>query len=750
MPRIKDFAYANTTSTTGKTITCDVPFWETGDILVAILSTDTGITQAWTASGWTQYVSGSNTVNLAVMWRVATGVAATVTFTYSTAETANAMIISIEDCDTTTPVAHHNASNIASASDLVVSTTPTRNNSLLLWAAANINIAVIPSIIEGAVTQIISKDGAAHSDCVAWGFQPLSGNSGNIAKTSVSGTSYTGRCIALSINPPSTGALVVPTYCCADASILLDPLHGTTAFRGNTAPGGTATTYFGTSIKSLTLANATISAKTDYGINSFRSCSGMTGPTTKSMQGIALNMLNALTTHAGKNILAHCMPLLPADMQTVHNVGSGLGIFFGAYTSAGNFKVWHVHGADTSFGSNRAPVVINTSNTSGVVQTTGTLNPDSIKGFGFMTSGFLASSDWVWSMIWALDTCTVAGGNAAFPADITGIRIAVADGHERMSAIQSGASQLLLLQPVKFGDGGIHPIYLNLDSTAIEFPEQYNREAKNVFYCGADNVVGLTYHAGAADTIKHTNAIVSSKSKFHWNIDAASSASASYDFKGLSIIGAGIVTLRAVTIFDSMSFSLCPSITQNSANITKSIFNDSIISSNLLSAISYCSFTKGSINKNAIVVTTPGTYSFSGNSFTGYGTTGTDTAAIYNNSGGLVTINISNGSTPTYYNGVGATTVINNNVSVTLEANVSLVGSEIRIYDLDNSPVNSLGTELTGIESCVGATYLFSSSVGNSVWIQVMKSGYEEFGRQYTMPTTNSPLSITLKADNNT
>jgi len=163
---------------------------------------------------------------------------------------------------------------------------------------------------------------------------------------------------------------------------------------------------------------------------------------------------------------------------------------------------------------------------------------------------------------------------------------------------------------------------------------------------------------------------------------------------------------------------------------------------------------------HAIVLTTPGTYTFSGNKFTNYlgtpGSNGTASsgstgAAIYNNSGGLVTLNISGGGdVPSIRNGAGATTVVNATVNLTLSANVSLVGAEVRIYDDDNSPAGSYGTELAGTESNAGSTFVYSGSSGNDIVVQVMKDGFEEFVQAVTMPASAQTLNMTLKADTNT
>ena len=88
--------------------------------------------------------------------------------------------------------------------------------------------------------------------------------------------------------------------------------------------------------------------------------------------------------------------------------------------------------------------------------------------------------------------------------------------------------------------------------------------------------------------------------------------------------------------------------------------------------------------------------------------------------------------------------------TVTLEASASLSGAEIRIYDLDNTPAGSLGTELAGTESNSGSTFSFAAVPGNSVWIQIMLNGYIEYGQSYTIPASNSTLSLILTTDLNT
>lgn len=83
-------------------------------------------------------------------------------------------------------------------------------------------------------------------------------------------------------------------------------------------------------------------------------------------------------------------------------------------------------------------------------------------------------------------------------------------------------------------------------------------------------------------------------------------------------------------------------------------------------------------------------------------------------------------------------------VILTIAAQVSLVGAEIRIYDLDNSPAGSLGTELAGIESCGDATFPYIGAAGNSVWVQIMLAGYREFGQSLVFPASDSTFTAVL------
>lgn len=755
MPAIRDQSWNATSVATGTTLVLPVPAYVVGDLLLAVFMADTG-TATWSGgappsgSNWA-HVTGSpstNTCQLVCMWKYAVASEpVSYTFTASVSESFNGAMISIRDVNTTTPFGSTPVINFttqaAAAKFAMQQITTNVANSLVLYASAN-SSAGVPSLLEGPVYGLVGADGIAESIGIGWGFKQTAGLTSN-AVTVSNVTTGAGVKLAIQIAPPSGGATVIPAYVSADSSLYLNPLNGTTAYNGDTAVAATADTNFGTSIGGITTGDATVSAVTDVGINSFHStarltsASGVTTPGGAELVFATANRPNV----TGKNVLVHIGPSTEGQLQRFSSIASGRGIWFGMRNAAGNNKVYQVYGVEKG-SARHVPVIINSSATT-TKHTAGTLTPTAIQAFGFwVSSQGVGTTAWDFASLWALDTTTICGGNSANTIGVDGIYNVVSLGKERKSVVLQGSSQMLCLQPIQFGNGGTDVTYLDLDSTAIEFPRQYNAATKDVTYHSIDNVAGLTYFAGSSDNIHHTNAVVSSASDYHWRIHASSSASATYDFSGLSLIGAGDVQLRAVTTFQEMSFTNCTTITQNSAVVTNCAFGSSYVVSNSPANLSSCTFTSSGTG-HAIEITTPGTYTFSGNLFSGYGSTGTTDAAIYNNSGGAVTLNISGGGdVPTYRNGTSASTTIVAAANVTLTGLVA--GTEVRAY-LGTNPATA--TELDGIESS-GTTFTFSQSVAGQVgYIQIFNVNYQPVYLSITYSGSDVSIPVQQIVDRN-
>ena len=143
---------------------------------------------------------------------------------------------------------------------------------------------------------------------------------------------------------------------------------------------------------------------------------------------------------------------------------------------------------------------------------------------------------------------------------------------------------------------------------------------------------------------------------------------------------------------------------------------------------------------HAIEITSTGTISYTSLFFDGFGADGANDAAIYNNSGGAVTINIAGGGdTPTVRNGTGASTTINNAVTITL--NDLVAGSTVYIYNV---------TDAVELFKVVEPTATFSDAVNysgdKSLLIRVRNhSGspyYQDFSATGTLTASGFSLNV--------
>jgi hypothetical protein len=135
------------------------------------------------------------------------------------------------------------------------------------------------------------------------------------------------------------------------------------------------------------------------------------------------------------------------------------------------------------------------------------------------------------------------------------------------------------------------------------------------------------------------------------------------------------------------------------------------------SNIKRCSFSSGG-SGHAIKITTPGTYTFDAISFSGYGSTDTNDASVFNDSGGLVTINVvGGGDTPTYRNGTGASTVVNSNISITLTGLKN--PTEVRVFNTGTT------TEIAGQENITIGDFSFSVGASVALDISILSLGFQ-------------------------
>ncbi|GAF72196.1 unnamed protein product, partial [marine sediment metagenome] len=150
------------------------------------------------------------------------------------------------------------------------------------------------------------------------------------------------------------------------------------------------------------------------------------------------------------------------------------------------------------------------------------------------------------------------------------------------------------------------------------------------------------------------------------------------------------------------------------------------------------------------------TSTLTGIGFTGYGgtpgsnlveSTGSADAAIFNDTGGAITITVVGGDTPSVRNGAGATTTVVAATTVTFDKLKD--NTEVRVYAAGTT------TELDGIENATaGSTddrnFPASISSGTSVDYVIHKVGYEYIRvESFTWPSVNQTLDIAQRVDRN-
>lgn len=217
---------------------------------------------------------------------------------------------------------------------------------------------------------------------------------------------------------------------------------------------------------------------------------------------------------------------------------------------------------------------------------------------------------------------------------------------------------------------------------------------------------------------------------------------ATVNITGCSFTGLGFFSTKPNTTIESSIFRRCQTLTSDGSEINNCeiIHHNPTtgISTNDPSKITNCTFTSTGGSGHGVVITQPGTYDFIGNTFTGYGNNATIFAAILNDSGGTVTLNVlGGGNRPTVRNNTGAATNVN------LIYQLGLTGlktdSEVRIY-LGTDP--STSTEIAGTESS-GTTFSFYHSYPTQDgYIQIFHVDYQPILLPITFGDADTSIPI--------
>lgn len=282
-------------------------------------------------------------------------------------------------------------------------------------------------------------------------------------------------------------------------------------------------------------------------------------------------------------------------------------------------------------------------------------------------------------VIYIPSTIQFAGGGASYP--ITWDRLLEIAYFYDFPIIN--VSSGVAIAPIQFGGG--RKIHLDISQFSLSFPAQATKTNRFTKSHVDEGYLGVVIDGRAGDVVRMTSGSITGRSKIRFEMLATCSASATYNFRGLTVINAN-VTMRPVMTFAGMQFINCTTFAQNQTDFSGCSFTGSTISCDKLSGFEDCAFACASEHALVLGPSQIGTHTFYGNTFTGYGADGTTTAAIYNNSGGAVTIQLSAGDVvPTVRNGAGATTNVVLSAAYTISGLVA--GSRLLIRRTDTQAV---------------------------------------------------------------
>jgi hypothetical protein len=738
---------------------CEMPTHETGDLLVAFVNKDTA-SNFTTPAGWTalqtQVSAGAGG---GVYAKRATSAAETVAFPLAS-ETCCAVVIAVRNVNGTTVTDAVSASAKSGADDSTLpyagsGVTPLHDNCLILHGLSTdggIAASALPPWIN-----LFAGDTGANSLCVSYAQQKAA--AAVTAPNHWAGALDDTRGFIVAIRDDGTGAEFDAYLPLSTAPAqLITPLSGSTVAAVEKGAYIAAASIAITSVAGKTVTGVAVGVTADSGYNPFRGSTRNAGvSSTTNLNHTEFDLSAAFDASALDGLVfGTFLNSAPRDYVDTGSPSQG-GKYILMGSSSANWRAWVVGGqfSKTEIADARNNFLIEVATSDTQYASAGSPNFAAVDYMAFGSSGYYGAPSVLWNELWLIGAVTVAGGGVT-PFGFEDIIFAVNNGCGLLPLMQKAGAGATVWAPLKFGGGEKTRALCNLNTF------QYPRKADETDYVNfhvSSGKIGIEFDgrdrgAGDVDRLEFTNCLFTSPSTFYWRFAATHAAGAEADFSGSSVVNAN-VTLRSTVALDGMTFIGCPSFTQNAATLSGSTFNDTKVTSDNPGLISASDFIGA--GGHAIEITTPGTYALADIGLSGFGGTpgsngvsssGPTDAAIYNNSGGAVTLNISGGDTPSVRNGAGATTVVNATVTLTVSAQVPLAGAEVRVYDLDGAGT-SLGTELAGVESNAGATFAFSVTPGNEVWLQVMLAGYEEFGGRITAPATSQTVSIALKTEVN-
>jgi hypothetical protein len=707
-----------------------LPDHQTDDLLLICVSQDVG-SGTLSCTGWTGIGTQANSNGVRHYWfyKVATSSSESAPVVESTIsdEWAGTLLV-IRDVDTATPI-HANGKTDAAIPITTPSVTTTADDCLLLYSCGLDSASNWPVLFCDIVIQVDAQLSAlttqhlvGYHQQIAAGAAPSQVYHGVVAD---GGTSWI---IAVK---NKTGGSIMPSL--RDAGQTIGRFSGVVSDTNLTtsAVSAVAASINGRTVNSAAVISGSNTAYTSapggyyeqYGWN----------------VSVADEWVGVLWTIASTNMTGKIVSIAWVRPTSGQQGSDGHYVIF--VDSSGNWVAYTL--AKLSEIANEATVNSNIAVGYGTeLDSAGTMDWSAVVGFGIGYHRIGSSTNIRYFGIkraMLIDKVIVAGGSQAYPVS-PGLTGRIYEGLPGMIDRQ-GANQAFSRLPFQIGNGTDKTYYAAIGSS-YELPGTYKPTSGQLLWNVPASRVGITVYASPDDVIDFSSGVMVSASRQPFTIHASSSSSATYSFAG-SILSGFDVTGQVGITFDGANFVKCYDVLPNGATLDgctiRGSLSDVAVTTADPSEIIDCQFVSGG-SGHAIELTTPGTYAFSGNTFTGYGSAGTADAAIYNNSGGAITLNISGGGdTPTVRNSAGSSTTVSNAVTIVF-VGVN-AGSEIRVYNLS-------GTELAGVESCDADHALsFTSGVGESATFRIVHPQYKIKEFNAVVPTTSGSLPVQQELD---
>jgi hypothetical protein len=465
---------------------------------------------------------------------------------------------------------------------------------------------------------------------------------------------------------------------------------------------------------SLALHHDTITGRTDAGVNPLFDAANVTPGFGGNLMSGGAYAMNSVLNLSTARLMGTFLFDSPRDFVDVGTRADG-GIAIGLIDSANLLKAWVVGASDSKdvFKDKRNIFVVQVNQSVDTSLLSSTPTMSDIKRILLMANNRYGACTQSWNPLLNVGTLKVSGGGSTTPIDYAEL-IKVANAYP-CPLIDEPTNTCFV--PVQIG--GSEAVNLQISGFFLGFPQQALSANKKTAFHVDENVVGLIIDIRSGDTCLLNNGTLTGLSPWIFNVLATADATATNSFSGLTLVGA-TVNLR-VFDFESLTLTSCPSFTLHStATIDGCSLSATKVSTTVPNAISNCAFTSGGTG-HAIEATAVGTFTFDGNTFTGYGANATTDSAFYNNSGGLITLNLANygDQIPTVRNGPGASTTIVPKPNVATVTGI-VAGSRIYVY-------NNTAAAVVANEVVAGTTWTLNYqeaddfTVGDSITVRLTR-----------------------------